>query len=225
MKAVLLSIHPKYCHLIAKGEKTLEVRKSKPKLDLPFKCYIYCTASDKSLGLISGNGITDLIACINWKTAIPVGGEICNGKVFGEFVCNKITTIFYGCEIMYGIDYPNKHAKQLEDDSCLSLKELKHYANAKDVYGWNISDLKIYDTPKELWELYKPGFEAMEDLDCDDLCGYCHRTDYGSKAFGVTPNGYYSCEGAWCGEAYESYLEDNFALERPPQSWYYVEEL
>lgn len=83
MKAVLLSIHPKYCHLIAKGEKTIEVRKSKPKLCLPFKCYIYCTASDKNLGLLSGNCTTDLIVCSNWKTAIPVGGEICNGKVRG----------------------------------------------------------------------------------------------------------------------------------------------
>ena len=43
MKAVLISIQPKWCELIANGKKTVEVRKTKPKIDVPFKCYIYCT--------------------------------------------------------------------------------------------------------------------------------------------------------------------------------------
>ena len=42
MKSVLISIKPKWCELIANGEKTIEVRKTKPKLETPFKCYIYC---------------------------------------------------------------------------------------------------------------------------------------------------------------------------------------
>lgn len=208
MKAVLLSIHPKYCHLIAKGEKTIEVRKSKPKLDLPFKCYIYCTASDKNLGLLSGNGTTDLIVCSNWKTAIPVGGEICNGKVIGEFVCNKIMTISYGCEIMYGIDYPNKHAKQLEDDSWLSLEELKHYADGKDVYGWHISNLKIYDKPKELSEFCYPSEKYCEKGLCEG-CPYDEvPNEYLLKSYGTE---------------YEYDCEQRRPLKHPPQSWYYVE--
>lgn len=43
-KSVLISIRPKWCELIASGEKTIEVRKTRPKLETPFKCYIYCTA-------------------------------------------------------------------------------------------------------------------------------------------------------------------------------------
>lgn len=43
MKEVLISIQPKWCELIANGTKTVEVRKTKPKLNTPFKCYIYCT--------------------------------------------------------------------------------------------------------------------------------------------------------------------------------------
>ena len=46
MRAVLISIQPKYVDLIAKGEKTIEVRKSRPKLETPFKCYIYETQGD-----------------------------------------------------------------------------------------------------------------------------------------------------------------------------------
>lgn len=47
MQAVMLSIKPKWCELIAKSQKTVEVRKTKPKLKPPFKCYIYCTKASK----------------------------------------------------------------------------------------------------------------------------------------------------------------------------------
>ena len=43
MQSVLISIRPQYCELIASGKKTIEVRKTRPKLETPFKCYIYCT--------------------------------------------------------------------------------------------------------------------------------------------------------------------------------------
>lgn len=36
MKAVLISIKPTWCAKIASGEKTIEVRKTKPKLETPF---------------------------------------------------------------------------------------------------------------------------------------------------------------------------------------------
>lgn len=42
-KSVLISIRPKWCEKIASGEKTIEVRKTRPKMNTPFKCYIYCT--------------------------------------------------------------------------------------------------------------------------------------------------------------------------------------
>ena len=42
-KAVLLSVQPKWCELIATGKKTIEIRKTKPKIKVPFKAYIYCT--------------------------------------------------------------------------------------------------------------------------------------------------------------------------------------
>ena len=41
--AVLISIRPKWCEKIISGEKTIEVRKARPKLATPFKCHIYCT--------------------------------------------------------------------------------------------------------------------------------------------------------------------------------------
>lgn len=42
-KAVMISIRPKWCEKICRGEKSIEVRKTRPKLETPFKCYIYET--------------------------------------------------------------------------------------------------------------------------------------------------------------------------------------
>ena len=39
-KSVLISIRPKWCELIASGEKTIEVRKTRPKLETPFKGWV-----------------------------------------------------------------------------------------------------------------------------------------------------------------------------------------
>jgi hypothetical protein len=46
MKAVLMSIQPKWCELIASRKKTVEVRKTKPKLDVPFYVADYLLAKD-----------------------------------------------------------------------------------------------------------------------------------------------------------------------------------
>ena len=52
-KAVLISINPEWCDLILRGDKTAEVRKTKPKLETPFKVYIYCTKTPKWLKIAS----------------------------------------------------------------------------------------------------------------------------------------------------------------------------
>lgn len=137
MKAVLISIQPKWCRLIASGKKTVEVRKTKPKLETPFKCYIYCT---------QGKGITD-----NYRLE---NNDLGNSKVIGEFVCDKIIKLNYSCG-----SYRCEGLDRVENDriasaSQLSLYDMKNYLICKDGYAWNISDLIIYDTPKELSEFY-----------------------------------------------------------------------
>lgn len=68
-KAVLISIRPAWCEKIICGDKTIEARKTRPKIDTPFKCYIYCTRC----GEILSRGL-----------------EILNGMVIGEFTCDKV---------------------------------------------------------------------------------------------------------------------------------------
>lgn len=163
-KAVLLSIKPKYCELIANGEKTIEVRKTKPKLELPFKCYIYCTKPSKKHQTISGCMVLnddELFKLPNGKIKYGDSVEMMlyenytadnflNGKVIGEFVCDEI----FPMSITYSD--PNHRLSQREFPfTCLTDKEIMDYlGNGKRGYGWHISDLKIYDTPKELGEFY-----------------------------------------------------------------------
>jgi len=160
MKSVMLSIQPKWCELIASGKKTIEVRKTRPQIETPFKCYIYCTASDVHSCLVVGGGSAELFHCCNYKTAFVGGGVVGNGKVIGEFVCDRIETYDYFIEkpldeLIEG-EYRHYLTCSELDCTCLRATELEKYLDEKDGYGWHISDLKIYDTPKELREFTRP---------------------------------------------------------------------
>ena len=128
MKSVLISIQPKWCELIASGKKTVDVRKTKPKIDVPFKCYIYCTKDGKNLIKDDVSTTIDFVA---------VNG----GKVIGEFVCDNIITAECG-------NYCILPIKETQVDAF----DLLDYADEKTVYGWHISELVIYDKTKELSE-------------------------------------------------------------------------
>ena len=148
MKAVLISIQPKWVELIAEGKKTIEVRKTRPKLETPFKCYIYCTI---------GNGAKG-------DYLVPSGIQC--GKVIGEFVCEKIDEWKYlpDCyaddenEKIYYINSVDGHA------TCLTYDEIENYGNGKTLYGWHISDLKIYDKAKSI-EMFPVG-KIARDCGC-----------------------------------------------------------
>ena len=131
--AVMISIRPKWCELIANGEKTIEVRKNRPRLVKPFKCYIYCT----SIKYMNLDEYVELHRATSGKI------DQWHGKVIGEFVCDKIETKPFGNGI--AAYYSN------EVGTCLSDTVLRLYASkGKPLYFWHISELKIYDEPKEL---------------------------------------------------------------------------
>ena len=156
-QCVLISIRPQWCELIANGKKTIEVRKTRPKLDTPFKCYIYCTQGSNHLCLMQNSDGANLIACCNWKTALPFGGSISNGKVIGEFVCDQIYQYSTG-----DIDGQTMSSEEMQKQSCLTYDELSEYETSAEpkenciyligLYGWHISALQIYGKPKELSE-------------------------------------------------------------------------
>nr|DAU34968.1 MAG TPA: hypothetical protein [Caudoviricetes sp.] len=127
-KAVMLSIRPKWCEKIARGEKTIEVRKTRPKLDTPFRCYIYRT-----------KGTVSHIINDKW-VKMEVGGT-----VIGEFTCDRI----------YELAPLNHAPDDVEKRACLTREEIVNYLKGTG-YGWHISDLRIYDPLRELTEFQRP---------------------------------------------------------------------
>lgn len=126
-KAVLISIRPKWAEKIANGEKSIEVRKARPKLETPFRRYIYCT--------LPRHPHEDFI-----RTDYPKAQFYGGGKVIGEFTCDRIFTLTAGARIPSDIARP----------ACLEPAEIHQYLGAASGFGWHISDLLIYDQPREL---------------------------------------------------------------------------
>lgn len=141
-EAVLISIQPKWCELIANGKKTIEVRKTKPRLKPPFKCYIYCTKARPYLvvgDVFRGDWHTEytLLGGYGRKEA-EEKWTIFNGGVIGEFICSDIETL-----------PPNTvfNAPALFAQSCMTYEEYFEYEMGETVYLWHISDFKAYDEP------------------------------------------------------------------------------
>ena len=182
MKSVLISIKPKWCELIASGKKTTEARKTRPKCDTPFKCYIYCTKNAKEL--IKG----DMTTTIDFVAKN-------NGKVIGEFVCRNMTCIqadidSQGEKHLYNTAF-------IENRMCLTDEKLFNYiydGKRNTGWAWGISDLVIYDEPKELADFKKINRE----------CWYAD--------LGFSKRDCPECKNAEC------------FMQRPPQSWCYCEE-
>ena len=181
MKAVLLSVRPNWCKLIFAGMKTVEVRKTRPKLETPFRVYIYCTGAG------------------NWWQRFPKTGlQQMEERIIGTFVCDDIRRI--------GPEYcvVKEDIESAIAGSCLTVPQVKDYAgwkpgmsyaDLKDLYGWHISDLKIWDEPvrlKDFWGVKpcKHGGDCCTCLLWDNMKKEC------------------------CAFRY---------ISRPPQSWCYVE--
>ena len=187
MKSVLIAIRPQWVEKIAKGIKTIEVRKTAPK-EVPFKAYIYCTKEKKQDDII-------------WAGIFGDRGKW-NGRVIGEFICDRIEMVNAKCSD-YGIDL---FYHDCLTNGCLTEREIEKYFNVpedRDLramkgngYVWHISDLKIYDKPRELSEFSRP-------CSYSGLCFSCKRTSF-------KKDGNLLC---------------NTKITRPPQSWMYVEDL
>lgn len=221
MKSVMMSIKPKYCELIASSKKTVEVRKTRPKIETPFKCYIYCTLPPKEELLNFGSFreyANELIRLQDGLIVYDYGMRVCCDiegrpysqdnflckKVIGEFVCDCIDEIdVVDNAIMTYIQVNKKPDMFIASETCLNVDELQKYLNNKIGYGWHISDLVIYDKPKEL-EAFTTFCYANKKR-----CANCKHYLFDNDDL----NGY----RRWCGVYHRK------PLTRPPQSWCYVE--
>ena len=193
MKSVLIAIRPQWVEKIASGQKTIEVRRTRPKLEVPFKCYIYesrngghrckhCNEKDSCYSYAPKN-----VGCYNGR-----------GKVIGWFICNSVDE--YPYDYCDGVD--------IDDDTILETaidrEDINIYAKGKTLYGWHISDLKIYDKPRELSEFKKTKELIARTCGMQAMNGLCCAIDHEEL-----------CDNIKC----------CFKTPCPPQSWCYVEDL
>ena len=196
MKSVLISIQPYWVFLIIARKmgwnipqnKSVEIRKTCPKEKTwNKKAIIYCAQDKKSFYSIPKEYQGSMRPLL--------------GKVVGEFLCDDLFTIGANA---YGHEY-------IERVSCLSHKELENYQGEKTyIWGWHISDLKIYDKPKELSEFNKP-------CDFNYDCFLCDRAVYDKKVI-TDISGKIT-------KVNNKFIACDDVITRPPQSWCYVEEL
>lgn len=206
MKSVLISLRPKWCDLTASGEKTIEARKTAPK-EVPFKGYIYATRPKKYYKCGAVSTSDELLWLANGKIKMCDGFELwangedyqcVNGKAIGEFICYNVDEYTFS---YYNAEYRVTHVEQKA--MCLNQPELILYGKGKTLYGWHISDLKIYDKPRELSEF------ATLCNKSGNRCANCRHYLFDNDGLA----GY----RRWCDVCHRK------PLARAPESWCYVE--
>lgn len=214
MKSILISIKPEYVEKILNGEKTIEIRKTKPNIELPCKVYIYCTKGKPYLYRVNDDNKFELTNKLRFQdsSCFVKDYNAQNGKVVAEFTLNKIDIIEI-CDPDVLVNEKIVDVMEYKKQTCLSFDNFIDYIGYGDDhdgwgnkewdigYSWHIDGLKIYDKPKELSEFRKRNkchYSNYEDVCCFECCTFYDLGD---------------CDG--------KYLK----IERPPQSWCYVKSL
>ena len=105
------------------------------------------------------------------------------GKVIGEFVCDEVYEWKYDyCD---GVDIDD----DLILDTCLDREDINIYAKGKTLYGWHISELKIYDKPKPIMQFNKP---------CPIEIKNCPGCEFYSTNTGCCMNNIDRAPQSWC---------------------------
>lgn len=207
MKAILISDHAKWCALMMNGDKTVEVRKGTALYKATQKLideygfaefYVYCTKDEE---LFYDPKTKKWLAMKNRRNC----PRLSNGMVIFKFRCYKVEEITQVIrardnKIMLYRGLPKGiNNKPLMNESCLSFEEMKNYLGYENGIAIHISDLEIFDKPKELYELHKP----LGSYDCNHNCGG-------------------GCNMCWC-KGWETRFHFECEIQKAPQSWCYVE--
>lgn len=165
--AIMISIQPQWVDKILKGEKTLEIRKTMPKCELPQKVYIYCTKGKDLFG-------SRMPKAWEWEKIDinePVKTHKLNERVVAEFTLKEIETI-EKCQIYNGII--------MQKCACLTPHELTKYTKGKKFHAWHIENLNIYDEPKDLskFKLATKSNKCPYSQCSDFACGHYKTCDF-----------------------------------------------
>lgn len=144
-QAILMSIRPEWVAKILDGEKTIEIRKTAPKCGLPVDVYIYCTKQIPSFTIANTPAG---IMCL--YPYFPDGESKFGGKVVAKFRLSYVSVP--PIAEINGKPVKMEWHDNFLRDACLTWEQFISYCGNKFVYAWEISDLVIFDKPKELSE-------------------------------------------------------------------------
>lgn len=166
MKAILISIKPEWVKEILNGKKTIEIRKTAPKCDLPIEVYIYCTKGGRMELEEVLDGQYSLCA-YHPESYKP---KDIRGKVVAKFTLREVTQYINGNNVTKDSGYMFGDAERegVYEKACLSYEAAEKYCPDESFYAWHISDLVIFDKPKELSE-----FKTYKTYNLGDLHN-CH---------------------------------------------------
>ena len=184
MRKVLASLKPYYYYLVGEGIKKIEVRKDMPKAsDWDNEVLFYMSKDEKSFAKI--------------PKEFQEKYRKHFGKVGMQFICDKVERLEEHIE-QGGLYYILSDT--FNEQAQLDNWELHDYGKGKTLYGWHISDLKIYDRPRELSDFYRECKKPCKPNKGKILC---------ITTKSLKMNG---CNG-------------KIPLTRAPQSWQYIEDL
>lgn len=184
MKSIMISIKPKWCAVIMNGDKTIEVRKNKALVSAIQKfidkygyadIYVYCS-KDKPYLHYGYNKYGREVLCHSEK--MFGSSPLLNGKVVFKFRCNKVEEIELNKNHFVNEQYSTYEFdyEELLEQSCLTYKELDDYLQCEIGYAVHISNLEIFDKPKELREFNCAG-KKKNCRTCKERCMYYLSTD------------------------------------------------
>lgn len=205
---ILIPMHSQWCEKIFNREKKIDVRKTAPKIDTPFEALVYCTKSKPYLYRNPNNGELFLDNSNSYR-----GGNYedryLTGKVIGSFICNKVDLIEYKGNC-YMINDDVAYTNAIASKSCLDYDDMYKYLGEKNGYSLHISDPKIYDKPRELWEYRTICKHMAGDKACYD-CPYLVTNDDELNGTDFYGGKYASCDVYY-----------SKPITRAPQSWMYI---
>ena len=207
MRAMILVLSPKESCDLLNGNLSVLARKKFPS-DYVGWVYIYCTKSQyEELWWYDGTEDFRL-----YKKGIAneedTGWHLQNGKVVARFWCDKVEELE---RTVYGYYKTNTITwSKIEDKICLRNKDLDIYFKAENHFGKvgyaiHITNLEIFDKPKEISKFEKLGSYLNPTIKCP-------KKDKGKCNLGISP-----FTNQWCGC-------EKAKLTRAPRSgWCYID--
>ena len=168
MDAIMIALSPEECKSLTKNELTVKLLKRYPKLQFPFKCYVY----------MKMNGVPEYIYDKELKkhNIYLLHPNLANGRVIGEFTCDKMYTFEY-CEdsASYDMRVVNETGSFTTLLTAMTQDSICKYGKGSTLFGLHVSNFILYKKMLFPTNFTKPctGCKKKGTNKCTEEDSYC----------------------------------------------------